>query len=249
MGVEPRPHLLRAHGALRHGQEKHHERLAPADRQVADGLRQPLLELLPAIGLENLPPLAVGELGGEPQERVSRFHAGCPTRGVRLLGMDSGKAFHSLASGIDYPMFIVTTMAGTEPSGCLVGFVTQGSINPIRLVVMLSKSNHTYRVALRASQLVVHFLHRGNLELSELFGEETGDQTDKFARCRWHHVDGVAPPVLLGTRGWAAGPVLSRFDAGDHMGHVVDVTAAAVDSDGPQLGFQMVNSMQPGHPA
>ena len=163
--------------------------------------------------------------------------------------MDSGKALHSLVSEIDYPMFVVTAAAGGERSGCLVGFVTQGSIDPVRLVVMLSKANHTYGVALEASELVVHFLHEGNLELSRLFGEETGDQTDKFARCAWRHVAGVEAPVLVGTRGWAAGRILTRFDAGDHMGHVIDVTAAELDSEGPQLGFQMVSSMRPGHPA
>lgn len=160
-----------------------------------------------------------------------------------------GEAFHSLVSGVDYPMFIVTTVAEGERSGCLVGFATQGSIDPIRLVVMLSRANHTCKVALRASQLVVHFLHHGNLELAKLFGEETGDRTDKFTRCAWQQVDGVQPPVLSGTRGWAAGPVLSRFDAGDHIGHVLDVEAARLDGEGPQMGFQMVSSMQPGHPA
>ena len=162
---------------------------------------------------------------------------------------DCGEAFHDLAAGIDYPMFIVTTEADGEKSGCLVGFVSQGSIDPARMVVMLSKKNHTFRVAERARELVVHFLHEGNHGLSVLFGEETGDEVDKFSRCEWSHVDGVGPPVLAGTRGYAAGPILDRMDAGDHVAHLIEVSAAAVEVEGPQLAFSMVRDMQPGHEA
>ncbi len=162
---------------------------------------------------------------------------------------DRGEAFHALVGGIDYPMFIVTTEAAGERSGCLVGFVTQGSIDPARMVVMLSKNNHTYRVAARAPELVVHFLHEGNKELSELFGEQTGDEIDKFARCRWSAVAGVGAPVLSGTRGFAAGPILDRMDAGDHVAHLVEVRAARLETDGPQLAFSMVKDMHPGHEA
>ena len=90
--------------------------------------------------------------------------------------MGPEEAFHALVAGVEYPMFIVTTAAGDERAGCLVGFATQGSIDPPRLVVMLSKANRTYEVAQRAQELVVHFLHERNRGLAALFGEETGDE-------------------------------------------------------------------------
>jgi flavin reductase (DIM6/NTAB) family NADH-FMN oxidoreductase RutF len=37
------------------------------------------------------------------------------------------EAFEKLVSLLDYPMFVVTTRAGDEPAGCLVGFATQVS--------------------------------------------------------------------------------------------------------------------------
>lgn len=159
------------------------------------------------------------------------------------------EAFHSLVGGIDYPMFVVTARDDDGPSGCLVGFLTQGSIDPPRLVVLISKANHTYGVATHTSQLVVHFLHEGNLELARLFGEETGDQVDKFDRWDWESVSGVGPPVLKGTRGWVAGQVLDRMDAGDHVAHVVSVERARVDGPPGQLPFHLVRGFSPGHPA
>lgn len=156
--------------------------------------------------------------------------------------------FHDLVSGTDYPMFIVTASTGGERAGCLVGFVTQASICPARLIVMLSKANRTCRVARCADRLVVHFLHQGNHDLAILFGGQTGDKVDKFAACDWREgPDREA--VLPGTRGWLTGTILARYDAGDHVAHLIDVTAAHTDTPGPQLAFQAVTGMQPGHPA
>jgi flavin reductase (DIM6/NTAB) family NADH-FMN oxidoreductase RutF len=163
--------------------------------------------------------------------------------------MDDLEAFHSLVAGIDYPMFVVTAGSGRQSSGCLVGFLTQASIDPPRLMVMISKANHTYRVAAASSELVVHFLHEGNLDLARLYGEETGDQLDKLTRSGWEAVPDVEPPVLRGTRGWVAGRIVSRVDAGDHVGHVMTVERARVDGPPGQLGFHAVRDFQPGHPA
>ncbi len=43
-------------------------------------------------------------------------------------------AFQTLVADIDYPMFIVTTAADGERAGCLIGFLTQASIKPPRLL-------------------------------------------------------------------------------------------------------------------
>ena len=158
-------------------------------------------------------------------------------------------AFHALTSGTDYPMFIVTAAADGERNGCLAGFVTQCSIDPPALLVCMSKANRTYRTASRAASLVVHFLGEGDEPLAHLFGESTGDDTDKFAQCSW--ADGPdGAPVLDGCRGWAAGEVTSRTDVGDHVAMAVRITAAESRDEGAgQLGFQRVKDFDPGHPA
>jgi flavin reductase (DIM6/NTAB) family NADH-FMN oxidoreductase RutF len=155
-------------------------------------------------------------------------------------------AFDELVSNLDYPMFIVTAAVDGHTAGCLAGFVTQASIDPPRLLVMLSKRNHTYDIAQRADVLVVHFLHADNLELARLFGEQSGDTSDKFSRCQWR--PGLhGAPVLVGVRGWIAGHILMRFDAGDHVGHLLDVSEAEVNLTGSALSFQAVRDLEPGH--
>jgi flavin reductase (DIM6/NTAB) family NADH-FMN oxidoreductase RutF len=157
-------------------------------------------------------------------------------------------SFDDLVSGVDYPMFIVTATADGEHAGCLVGFATQASIDPPRLLVLLSKQNDTLRVANDATSLVVHFLTMENQDLATLFGEESGDWTDKFDRCAWSAgPDGAA--VLDGVGGWMAGRILDRLDVGDHVAHLLEPTEAKVVSEGQPLMFHTVRDLDPGHPA
>ena len=118
-------------------------------------------------------------------------------------------AFDSLVGSMDYPMYVVTVMARGERSGCLVGFVTQCSLSPPRLMVCLSKKNHTFRVAADADGLVVHFLGEGDTDLARMFGGETGDDVDKFAYCDWDPGPG-GTPVLRAGRGWVSGEIVQR---------------------------------------
>jgi len=163
--------------------------------------------------------------------------------------MTSGaEAFDTLVSELDYPMFIVTTAVESERAGCLVGFATQASIDPPRLLVLLSKRNETYQLAQRAATLVVHFLHRHNAELAALFGEESGDWTDKFTECAWSPgPDGV--PVLDGVRGWVAGSIIGRHDAGDHVAHLLETIDSRLDVPGQPLTYQSTRDLSPGHDA
>ena len=159
------------------------------------------------------------------------------------------EAFEKLVSMLDYPMYVVTTRVGDQRAGCLVGFTSQVSIGPPRFLVGLSERNHTFRVAQRATHLAVHLLPRRHSELARLFGSETGDRTDKFARCAWREgPHGL--PILDDAAGWFVGEVLSRDDLGDHIGFLLK----PVDGHAPQkfdqlVTFADVRDLEPGHEA
>src|SRR5690348_7975758 len=112
-------------------------------------------------------------------------------------------------------MFIVTARRGDELAGCLVGFATQCSIEPLRFIVCLSDKNRTFRVARDAEVLGVHVVPEGAEDLAELFGSQTGDETDKFARVSWSPGPGGVP-ILDDCGNWFAGRILERMPAGDH---------------------------------
>lgn len=156
------------------------------------------------------------------------------------------REFNRLMSRLDYPLFIVTTAARDERAGCLVGFASQVSIHPPRFLACLSIENFTYRVAQGAEVLVVHPVPEGADELAALFGGETGDDTDKFARWPWR-LGPLGAPVLEGVDGWFAGRILGRTDFGDHCGFVLEPIDAHAGHVDQTLGFREIEPIKPGH--
>lgn len=157
--------------------------------------------------------------------------------------------FTRTCESLDFPMTIVTAFDGKERSGCLVGFHTQCSIDPRRWLVCISKSNHTCGVAGGAEWLAVHVLRTGQHGLAQLFGSVTGDAIaprDKFDYCAWRTGPGETP-ILEGCD-WLAGRVLQRFDTGDHVAHLIEITETGTEhTPAAQLGSRAVRDIHPGH--
>ena len=154
--------------------------------------------------------------------------------------------FQRLVATLDYPVYIVTTATRNQTSGCLIGFATQCSINPPRFLVCISKKNRTLEIARQADVLAVHVVDEKDMHLAEIFGGETGDDTDKFARVSWHYVHGV--PVLDSCKRWFAGTVLGRIALGDHVGFLLEPIEAEKGAQSEQLTVQEARGIEPGHP-
>jgi flavin reductase (DIM6/NTAB) family NADH-FMN oxidoreductase RutF len=155
--------------------------------------------------------------------------------------------FQRLMAQLDYSMLIVTVGSGEERAGCLVGFASQVSIHPPRFLIGLSVKNRTYRVANDgADVLVVHFVPEQAEDLALLFGSETGDEVDKFARCAWRDGPGGSP-VLTELEDWFAGRVLDRIPFGDHCGFLLEPIDGEAHRSGSPLTFRRAKRFEPGH--
>jgi flavin reductase (DIM6/NTAB) family NADH-FMN oxidoreductase RutF len=156
--------------------------------------------------------------------------------------------FDALMGELEYSMFIVTARAGDEPLGCLVGFATQSSIDPPRFLVCLSHVNHTFRRGHDAAHLGVHCVPEDAVELAELFGGETGDEVDKFARAAWHGGPHDVP-LLDACPNRFVGRVLDRMDAGDHTAFLLEPVAVEHADGEAEFTFHRAKRIEPGHPA
>ncbi|MFD0141294.1 MULTISPECIES: flavin reductase family protein [unclassified Streptomyces] len=163
-----------------------------------------------------------------------------------MAGLD---AFTAL---LDHPLCVVTTAAPDgERAGCLVGFASSCSLRPPRFVAWLSRENHTYRVACRGEFLAVHALGPGQRETARLFGEETGDRVDKFARASFSPSAYGGVPVLADCVAWFVGRVEARLDGGDHVGFLLSPVSESPPGD-PDAGLIRLSDavdFTPGHPA
>jgi len=154
-------------------------------------------------------------------------------------------AFERLVATLDYPLYVVTTAVDERPTGCLIGFATQCSIHPPRFLACISKKNHTLLPARQAAVVAVHVVERNDKRIAELFGGETGDEVDKFARVSWHFAHGV--PILDACRRWFAGSVLEQIDLGDHVGFLLEPIDTEQRAASEQLTFQQARDIEPGH--
>ena len=162
--------------------------------------------------------------------------------------METAEKFHTLVGDLEYPMFIVTARVGEEPLGCLVGFATQMSIDPPRFAVCLSHNNRTFRRGQQAELLGVHCVPADAQALALLFGGQTGDEVDKFARCLWHDGPGGVP-ILDECPNWFVGRVVWRADAGDHEAFLLEPVAAEAASGQGEFTFHRAKRIEAGHQA
>ena len=163
--------------------------------------------------------------------------------------MDEGDdGYSTLVSGLNGAMAIVTTSALGQRAGCLVGFHCQCSIDPPRHVVWLSKANYTYRTALHASHLAVHFIGPEHQALAELFGTTTGDDVDKFQLCSVE-LGPADVPLLADCRNRLVGRRRTVLDDdSDHVCFVLDPIHVDVHGLTP-MRLQDVVDLDAGHEA
>jgi flavin reductase (DIM6/NTAB) family NADH-FMN oxidoreductase RutF len=90
---------------------------------------------------------------------------------------------------------------------------------------------------------------RAATPVASLFGQQTGDEVDKFEDCAWTSGPGGVPllddcPVRF------VGRIVDAHDLGDHCGYVLEpVLAEGRASSDDYLRFQDLKGMEPGHPA
>jgi flavin reductase (DIM6/NTAB) family NADH-FMN oxidoreductase RutF len=153
----------------------------------------------------------------------------------------------SIVASLDPALIVVTTAVGDERAGCLVGFHAQSSLDPERYCVWLSKANHTYRVALRATHFAVHFLTQDDMELAERFGTRSGDSGDKFDGLDVTTSAGGVPVLGSCPHRWIGERAAILDEGGDH----VLISARVVESvtSGPFRPFRLsqADGLQPGH--
>ena len=154
--------------------------------------------------------------------------------------------FQRFARAIPGAAFIVTAEGAESRDGCLVGFATQASIHPPRLLVCLSVKNATFAAALDATHLGVHLIPAERPDLAELFGGETGDDVDKFTECRWEAGPG-GEPLLSDCPMRCACRILKRYPFGDHVGFLLEPVATWVADPFEPLDIRDTGRIDPGH--
>ena len=219
---------------------------------ASDLLDEYCLTLAPMIGGDPLPAVNTPGLATLKRFRLAHVAEEDHTLFLRYLARGdvvTSSAFDSLVSALDQALLVVTTASDDQRAGCVVGFHTQCSIDPLRYSVWLSKANHTYRVALFATHLALHVPVDGDEALVELFGGTSGDDVDKFAGCEWTPGPGGVPLLAQCPNRIVLERTAQFDDGGDHLCVVGSpVLADTVDELIP-LRLSAASDIEAGHTA
>ncbi|WP_240355692.1 flavin reductase family protein [Mycobacterium bourgelatii] len=129
------------------------------------------------------------------------------------------ESFDDFLTMLDGPVYVVTTAADGQPSGCLVTSAAQTSVQPPSFMVGFHYANPTAEVASRSEYVAVHLLPRHARVLAELFAKLSDE--DKFQRCSWR-AGPFGMPILDDAVGWFVGKTASRSPVGDHIAYLVE---------------------------
>lgn len=88
-------------------------------------------------------------------------------------------------------------------------------------MVGLPRSTGTSEVASRSEHLAVHVLSQRQHVLAELFGSQTEEEVNKFARCSWR-AGPCGMPILDDAAAWFIGRTASRSDVGDYVAYLLE---------------------------
>lgn len=164
------------------------------------------------------------------------------------MAVAGDSVFQSIVGDVDAPVFVVTTTAEGESAGCLVGFATQCSIDPLRFLVCISKQNRTWDVGTHAETFAVHLVRPDQGDVAEHFGAISAkDEPDKLAS--WPMLDGPNGVPIVPGCDWFAGRVLDQFDLGDDTGFLLQPSSGRRAHDGEgQFGSQRAAEIAAGQP-
>lgn len=162
-------------------------------------------------------------------------------------GVDE-ELFDQWMTMLDYPVFVVTTQADGQPSGCLVSFTTQTSVQPPSFLVGMPRNNPTCDMTIRSEYVAVHVLAQRNQVLAKLFSTPTdGDGLNSFEHCSWRSGP-AGMPILDDAVAWFVGRMASWSEVGDHVAFLLEPVAVwSPESPEDLLYLSDIDDLELGH--
>jgi 3-hydroxy-9,10-secoandrosta-1,3,5(10)-triene-9,17-dione monooxygenase reductase component len=134
---------------------------------------------------------------------------------------------------------IVTGRDGDDIHGMTCNSFCSISINPLTVLVSLSKNTRTERLVERGRAFAVNVLSQAQADLSNRFaGRHRENEHDRFAGFAWTTAV-TGAPIFKGTQAYLDCKLLNAFDGGSHTLCLGEVVAAQADeSQRPLIFFQ-----------
>src|SRR4051794_12759633 len=137
---------------------------------------------------------------------------------------------------ISYDMCLVTSAHEGKVNGHIVSYLTQSSLNPLRLIVCISLETYSYELINASRRLALHLLGKDQIDLVPTFGHRSGRDVDKFALAAVSWRPGLTGcPILEDCAGFVECEILAEVGAGDHVAYVCAIVNSGTGKWRPLL--------------
>lgn len=138
---------------------------------------------------------------------------------------------------MSYGVYIVSTMDGTRPTGCIANSIMQITSSPATIAVSINHDNYTNGCIEKTGKFSFSILAEdSDAGLIGNFGFQSGKETDKFKMVDYEMVQDV--PVVKNTCGYVVCKVINKMETATHtvfLGEVVD--AGTYDGMGDAMTY------------
>ena len=136
--------------------------------------------------------------------------------------MDSNLSYELLRN-FTTPVVAITAERGGKRNGMISDAATRASIVPDvpRLMILVHKFNYTHDMIFDTGRFAMHALHRGQFDLIERLGFESGRDRDKLSDVP-HRLGTLGCPILEDCWAWFECRVINVMDTGSSTCFLAD---------------------------
>ena len=134
---------------------------------------------------------------------------------------------------LSYGLFVVTARDGAKDNGCIINTVTQITVFPNRITIVVHKDNFTHDLVSKTGKFNISVLTEHTpFTIFEQFGYKSGKDTDKFASVEYdNRMPNGIRYLPKHTNAVISANVTESVDCGTHTLFIADVTEAITLSD------------------
>lgn len=116
---------------------------------------------------------------------------------------------------LSYGVYVISTLDGERPTGCIANSVMQITSNPATFAVSMNHDNYTNLCIEKSGMFAVSILtEQSNPEIIGIFGFQSGKNADKFASVDAMAVEGLS--VVTDACGYIVCKVINKMETSTH---------------------------------
>ena len=128
---------------------------------------------------------------------------------------------------LSYGLFVVTAHEGGKDNGCITNTVSQVTIKPNRITLVVDKSNYTHDMIVRTGKFNVSILSEdASFDTFKHWGFQSGRTIDKAAGIEFSRADNGVIYITSGVNAVLCAKVDNTIDLGTHSLFIASVEEA-----------------------